>query len=77
MNHLNQMNIGSELFLKEKKKQDIVKDLKMAFGDNIVSTTLFFHVVMTSVICASCEKDFKVVHRLQQDSWYHWRFIFT
>lgn len=35
--HLDQMNIGSELFLKEKKKQDIVKDLKMAFGDNIVS----------------------------------------
>jgi hypothetical protein len=35
--HLEQMNIGSELFLKEKKRQDIVKDLKMAFGDNIVS----------------------------------------
>lgn len=34
---LDQMNIGSELFLKEKKKQDIVKDLKMMFGDNIVS----------------------------------------
>jgi hypothetical protein len=35
--HLVQMNIGSELFLKKKKKQDIVKDLKIAFGDNIVS----------------------------------------
>jgi hypothetical protein len=35
--HLDQMNIWSELFLKEKRKQDIVKDLKMAFGDNIVS----------------------------------------
>jgi hypothetical protein len=35
--HLDQMNIGSELFLKEKKKQDVVKDLKMTFGDNIVS----------------------------------------
>jgi hypothetical protein len=31
------MNIGTELFLKEKKKQGIVKDLKMTFGDNIVS----------------------------------------
>ena len=37
MKRLDQMNIGSELFLKEKKKQDIVKDLKMMFGDNIVS----------------------------------------
>ena len=37
MKHLNQMSIGSELFLKEKMKQDIVKDLKMIFGDNIVS----------------------------------------
>jgi hypothetical protein len=35
--HLDQMDIGSELFLKEKKKQDIVKDLKMAFCDNFVS----------------------------------------
>jgi hypothetical protein len=31
------MNVGSELFLKEKKKQNIVKELKMAFGDEIVS----------------------------------------
>lgn len=37
MKHLDQMNVGSELFLKEKMKQDIVKDLKMIFGDNIVS----------------------------------------
>jgi hypothetical protein len=35
--HLDQMSIRSELFLKEKMKQDIVKDLKMIFGDNIVS----------------------------------------
>jgi len=34
---LDKMSIGSELFLKEKMKQDIVKDLKMVFGDNIVS----------------------------------------
>lgn len=42
--HLNQINIGSELFLKEKKKQDVVRDLKMAFGDNIVSITSLFHI---------------------------------
>jgi hypothetical protein len=42
--HLDQINIGSELFLKEKKKQDIVKDLKMAFGDNIVSIKSLFHI---------------------------------
>jgi hypothetical protein len=35
--HLDQMSIGSELFLKEKMKQNIVKDLKIIFGDNIVS----------------------------------------
>lgn len=37
MKQLDQMSIGSELFLKEKTKQDIVKDLKMIFGDNVVS----------------------------------------
>lgn len=37
MKHLDQMNVGSELFLKEKMKQDIAKDLKMIYGDNIVS----------------------------------------
>lgn len=42
MKHLDQINTGSELFLKEKKKQDIVKDLKMAFGDNIVSIKSLF-----------------------------------
>jgi len=35
--HLDQMSIRSELFLKEKMKQDVLKDLKMIFGDNIVS----------------------------------------
>jgi hypothetical protein len=35
--HLDQMSIGSELFLKEKMKQDIVKNLKIMFCDNIVS----------------------------------------
>jgi len=35
--HLDQMSIGSELFRKEKRKQDIVKDLKGFCGDNIVS----------------------------------------
>jgi hypothetical protein len=35
--HLDQMSIRSELFLKEKMKQDMLKDLKMIFGDNIVS----------------------------------------
>lgn len=34
---LDQMSIRSELFLKEKMKQDIVKDLKVLFGDDIVS----------------------------------------
>jgi hypothetical protein len=42
--HLDQINVGSELFLKEKMKQDIVKDLKMAFGDNIVSILLLSHI---------------------------------
>jgi structural maintenance of chromosome 1 len=30
------MSTGIELFLKEKMKQDIVKNLKIVFGDNIV-----------------------------------------
>ena len=37
MKCLDQMSVGSEIFLKEKMKQDIVKDLKMIFSDNIVS----------------------------------------
>jgi len=56
--HWDQMNIGSELFLKEKKKQEIVNDLKMAFGNNIVSeyyVTLDLVMILSTCISVRYE----------------------